>query len=67
MDKVRFNDIAMRKDYYVGLMNKKEGMSQCLKFDSAIDRMLYCNVRGLEEERDILFTKIDNKIKEFNI
>ena len=67
MDKIRFNEIAQRRDYYMGLMSKKEGIQQSMKFDMAIDRMLYCNIRGLEDERNELFTKIDNKIKEFVI
>lgn len=66
-DKKAYGELVMFRGYNTKLMEKAEGRMQALKFDGAYDRMLYCNVRGLEGEAQELFNKITDKVKELEL
>jgi len=65
MDCEQYAQFCMLRSFHTNIVKKHNDNTFMMKFDGAFDRMLYCRVRGLEEEHQKLLTKIVNKIKEY--
>lgn len=66
MTNKEYTEFVMLRGYNTNIVRKHNDNTFMMKFDDAFDRMLYCRVRGLEEECLQLYTKLNNKIKELN-
>ena len=66
MNRTNFDKLTLLKGYFTDLAFVTLGNATGLKFSDAWDRMLYCNVRGLQEECETLFNKIYNKCIEID-
>lgn len=65
MTNTEYHEFVMLRGYHTNIVKKHNDNTFMFKFNDAFDRMLYCRVRGLEEECQQLFDKISNKIKEY--
>ena len=66
MNSEQYFQFCRLRSYNSNIVKKFNDNAFMLKFNDAFDRMLYCKVRGLEEEHQQLLTKIVSKIKEYS-
>ncbi len=64
MNNKQYDSLVMLRGYNTKLVEKAKGVRVTSSFDRAYDRMLYCRVRGCDQECELLFNKITNLIKE---